>query len=167
MSKKGGIILTSVLVAILSISFLVSAQINYGANAGRGASFPDAFQNFWDGTTSILNTILKPILGDSQILGGNVGGAGYPMSTVGEVLFIKSLFAALIFIVVFSILISSVPLFSGKKGLSAVVGIIVSILSVRFLLTAGWIETILLPTIVSIFFIPCMIITNGANHWII
>ena len=125
MSKKSGYILSALILSVLVLSVLVSAE---------SSGFNQGFKNVWQGIIDVLETILSPILGSSEV--GNLKS--------GEVLFIKALFFAVILAFVWSIL-EILPIFENNTWTVVIVSIAVSILSTRFLLTPGWIETILLP----------------------
>ena len=134
MMKKGGWILASIIVAILGISFLVSAQPAPGSLTGL-------FSDTWNGVTDVLKIVFEPILGstnDGQI------ARDLKLDKSDDVLFMKVLFFLLVMFA--SVLgLGAIDFFNDKGWVKWISGAIVSILAVRFILTSAWIETILLP----------------------
>lgn len=136
MSKRSGWILASIIIAILSISFLASAQQGVGKQL---TPLKDLFDGVWDVTTGILSTIMAPIIGGSNItsIGGNPVGPG-------ELLFVKSLLFFIILVMTWSAC-RLIPLIKSSKMTCGLISFAVSALSVRYFLTENWIETVLLP----------------------
>ncbi len=120
--KVYGIVLSVILFSLL-LTFLVSAQ-----------SALDTFKSFWEGLANFLDIIFSPILGTSAADG----------LTTGEVLFMKVLLFIIVLAIVWAVL-GALPFFEDNTWVVVVISFAVSILSIRFIATPGWISTILLP----------------------
>ncbi len=120
--KKGALITTSIILLLVLVSFFVSAQTT------SSSGFVNGFGRVWQGVIDFLTIILSPLFG----LG------------TGEALFIKVLFAIIIFIFVW-VIVSTLGLLKDKNWAIVLVSLAVSLLATRILGTQQWIETILLP----------------------
>jgi len=142
MNKKRVVLFAGLIFGIILISGLVSAQ----------ETFLSPFGDLWNEIVGVLNTVLKPIFGNSAMDG----------MAAGEVLFLKVLFFVIIFAIVWAVTnMSGMEFFSEHGWVPVVISIAVGILATRFLVTPGWLSTVLLPyTVLGIAlasFIPLLV----------
>ena len=125
MYKKSAFLFAGLFLIIVLASYLVSAQ-----------SPVEDIKALVKGVGEVLTGLFETILGPGPE-GAVAGGAV-------DFLFARALFLLLIFVIVWAI-VSKVPIFSSSTWMIVIVSGAVALLSTRFLLQPGWVETILLP----------------------
>lgn len=105
----------------------------YAVQFVSAASIVDDFNGFLNGVVEVLNPFSAMLLGDTQ---------------TGDMLFAKVLFFVIVLSMVW-LALSRIPFFNPEEGAQLwviwVVAIAISILAVRFIGDAEWIQTIILP----------------------
>lgn len=124
MNKKRIILSASIFLLVIISIYLVSAA----------RSPTEDLKSLVRGAGEVLSTLFETILGPG------------PAGVEGSGLFARALFLAVIFVVVW-LIVKKIPLFQDKEHEWArvVLSLAVALLSTRFLLEEGWVETILLP----------------------
>lgn len=123
MDKKVGVVLTALVLIVFLTGFVSAAQ-----------DFVQSFTNLWQQTIDIISPIASAFFGSSNVNG----------QAQGDVLFIKVLLFIIILTMIWAVL-RTVDFFSENEWVPVIISIAVSLLTVRFLATADWVQTILLP----------------------
>jgi len=130
--KSGEKRLLFLIISVFAIIFSANFILAQLPDANQPVSFSQGVQDFINGSTQVLKPIFELLLGSSNAPGG------------GSQLAVQILTFALVALVVYGIL-DTVNLFGTKPWVNIWIGIIVSILGVRFL-PPGYLEAAAIPS---------------------
>ncbi|PIN90315.1 hypothetical protein COU60_01845 [Candidatus Pacearchaeota archaeon CG10_big_fil_rev_8_21_14_0_10_34_76] len=139
MKKRLTFAFTVIVVALFSIGFVVAqrdpfAGVRSGSGSGSGSS--GTIGTAIGGIADIVNSIIVALEPFIALLVGATPG--------GELLFAK-LLVIIMLVAIIWVVMGSFPLFADKRGLSALVSIVVALLAVRFITEDTIINAVLLP----------------------